>query len=478
MPHRGRLNTLVQRRARSRYTALFSEFQGASFKPDDVQGSGDVKYHLGTSTDREFDGTQRPPVAAAQPVASRGGRSRGASARCAPSRTQRGDTEPAARSWRILMHGDAAFAGQGLVAETLATEPSSIGYRIGGTIHLVVNNQIGFTTVPAHSRSRASTAPTSPRSIQAPILHVNGDDPEAVVYVRAHRHRVPPATSSATSSSTCSATAATATTRRTSRRSPSRSCTARSARSKTTRSALCRAAGRRGRRDRRPRSQAMWDELRAQRSARRLRGGAVQYKPNKADWLEGHWAGLTAAPTARRTARGRDRPSRSTQLQRRSAARSPTCPKDFDAQPQDRPPARGEAQDDRDRRGHRLGDRRGAGLRHAAARGHTASGCPARIAGRGTFRQRHAVLVDQDQRERIRAAEQHRAEPGAVRGLSTARCPRRACSASSTATRWPIRDALVLWEAQFGDFANGAQVIIDQFICLGRDASGCACPAW
>ena len=139
-----------------------------------------------------------------------------------------GDTKGRHSVMGILLHGDAAFAGQGLVYETMAIS-QLIGYRTGGTIHIVINNQIGFTTVPAHAYSGLYCTDIA-KAVQAPILHVNGDDPEAVVFVRPPRRRVPPGNSRAMSWSTSSATAGTATTRATSRPSPSRSCTAASAR--------------------------------------------------------------------------------------------------------------------------------------------------------------------------------------------------------------------------------------------------------
>ena len=178
MPHRGRLNTLVNI-VKKPLTAVFSEFGGESFKPDDVQGSGDVKYHLGTSTDIDVGGhsvhlsLQPNPshLEAVDPVVIGKVRAR---------QDEAGDTQRRSSVMAILMHGDAAFAGQGLVYETLAMS-QLIGYRTGGTVHLIVNNQIGFTTVPAHAYSGLYCTDVA-KSIQAPILHVNGDDPEAVVF--------------------------------------------------------------------------------------------------------------------------------------------------------------------------------------------------------------------------------------------------------------------------------------------------------
>jgi 2-oxoglutarate dehydrogenase E1 component len=170
MPHRGRLNTMVNI-VKKPLTAVFSEFGGESFKPDDVQGSGDVKYHLGTSTDQEIAGRmvhlslQPNPshLEAVNPVVVGKVRAR---------QDQAGDTQKRASVMAILMHGDAAFAGQGMVYETLAMS-QLIGYRTGGTVHVIVNNQIGFTTVPAHAYSGLYCTDVA-KSIQAPVLHVNG----------------------------------------------------------------------------------------------------------------------------------------------------------------------------------------------------------------------------------------------------------------------------------------------------------------
>lgn len=149
MPHRGRLNVLTNVMKKP-FRAIFHEFHGGSANPDDVEGAGDVKYHLGASADREFDGnkvhlslTANPShLEAVNPVAI--GKTRA-------KLTQRGDRDGTS-VLTLLMHGDAAFAGQGLVAECFALSGLK-GYRTGGTIHVVVNNQIGFTTAPHYSRS-------------------------------------------------------------------------------------------------------------------------------------------------------------------------------------------------------------------------------------------------------------------------------------------------------------------------------------
>ncbi|WBU60941.1 2-oxoglutarate dehydrogenase E1 component [Paracoccus albus] len=178
MPHRGRLSVLANVMNKP-YRAIFHEFQGGSFKPEDVDGSGDVKYHLGASSDREFDEnvvhlslTANPShLEAVNPVVLGKARAKGDQLKDSPERT---------KVLPILLHGDAAFAGQGIVAECL--QLSGIrGHRTGGTIHIVVNNQIGFTTAPHFSRT--SPYPTDiALMVEAPIFHVNGDDPEAVVH--------------------------------------------------------------------------------------------------------------------------------------------------------------------------------------------------------------------------------------------------------------------------------------------------------
>ncbi|WP_108459777.1 2-oxoglutarate dehydrogenase E1 component [Devosia naphthalenivorans] len=190
MAHRGRLNVLTQVMAKP-HRALFHEFKGGAFYPDDVEGSGDVKYHLGASSDREFDGnkvhlslTANPShLEIVDPVVL--GKSRAKQDQhIAPDgklvniavdgKPDRSMVLP------LLIHGDAAFAGQGVIAECLGLSGLK-GHRTGGSIHFVINNQIGFTTSPMYSRS--SPYPTDvAKMIEAPVLHVNGDDPEAVVF--------------------------------------------------------------------------------------------------------------------------------------------------------------------------------------------------------------------------------------------------------------------------------------------------------
>ena len=176
--HRGRL-TLLATVLGMPYKGILSKFQGDLNDPNEVLGSGDVKYHLGVSSDREFDGkkihlslTPNPShLEAVDPVVV--GKVRAKQTLLNDKTTD--------KVFGILIHGDAAMAGQGIVAETFAMSQLR-GFRTGGTIHFVINNQIGFTTTPHYGRS-APYCTEIAKMVQAPIFHVNGDDPEAVVHV-------------------------------------------------------------------------------------------------------------------------------------------------------------------------------------------------------------------------------------------------------------------------------------------------------
>ena len=181
MPHRGRLNMLAAVMGKP-YEKIFHEFQGGSTQGAEEFGSGDVKYHLGASSDREFDGNSvhlsmnaNPShLEAVNPVVLGKARSKQAMEHRDTGALDRAKVLP------LLLHGDAAFAGQGVVAECFALSGLA-GYRTGGTIHFIVNNQIGFTTSPMYSRSSPYPSDVA-LMVQAPIFHVNGDDPEAVTY--------------------------------------------------------------------------------------------------------------------------------------------------------------------------------------------------------------------------------------------------------------------------------------------------------
>ena len=178
MAHRGRLNVLSNIIGKS-YDAIFREFEG-HIDPDSVQGSGDVKYHLGATgkyvspsgSDIRLELAANPShLEAVDPVVA--GMTRAAQDQIDPP-----GSYPVLP---LLIHGDAAFAGQGVVAETLAMSDIT-GYRVGGTIHLIINNQIGYTTAPEFARSSLYCSDVA-KTVQAPIFHVNGDDPEACVRV-------------------------------------------------------------------------------------------------------------------------------------------------------------------------------------------------------------------------------------------------------------------------------------------------------
>jgi 2-oxoglutarate dehydrogenase E1 component len=176
MSHRGRLNVLANVLQKS-YKRIFNEFAG-EFSSSSNEGAGDVKYHLGASSNREFDGnpvhvslTDNPShLEAVNPVVLGQTRAK----QFFHKDTERNKVIP------ILIHGDAAFAGQGIVAECFAMSGLP-GHNTGGTIHIIVNNQIGFTTSPRFARSSPYPSDVA-KMVDAPILHVNGDDPEAVVY--------------------------------------------------------------------------------------------------------------------------------------------------------------------------------------------------------------------------------------------------------------------------------------------------------
>ena len=178
MAHRGRLNVLSQVMGKP-HRVIFHEFKGGSASPDEVEGSGDVKYHLGASSDREFDGnsvhlslTANPShLEIVDPVVL---------GKVRAKQDQLSDVIERSKVLPLLIHGDAAFAGQGVVAECFGLSGLR-GHRTGGSVHFIVNNQIGFTTYPRYSRSSPYPSDVA-KLVEAPIFHVNGDDPEAVVF--------------------------------------------------------------------------------------------------------------------------------------------------------------------------------------------------------------------------------------------------------------------------------------------------------
>ena len=453
MPHRGRLNVLANVMGKP-YSAIFSEFQGGAVA-DDVLGSGDVKYHLGTSTDRELpDGrtvhlslTANPShLEAVNPVVL---------GKVRAKQTQKGDTERS-RVMGLLLHGDAAFAGQGVVHEGL--EMSELrGFRTGGTIHLIVNNQIGFTTSPAYARSSPYPSDVA-RGVQAPIFHVNGDDPEAVVHVarlaaefrqrfkkdvvldlwcyRRHGHNEgdEPSFTQPLMYRTI-------------------------AQHPTTRQIYTRRLieeGVVGDGE----AQAMYDAFQERMGA--AHEAATGYKMNKADWLEGAWTGLTRAPEEYE----RGSTAAPIELIREVGQAMTEVPESLHL--------------------HRklkriIGQRRqtiesGAGIDWATAE-HLAfgtllrEGFPVRLSGqdsgRGTFSQRHAILYDQTTEDRYVPLANLGPEQAHFEVVDS---PLSEAGVLGFEYGYSLADpnSLVLWEAQFGDFANGAQVYFDQFISSGE----------
>jgi 2-oxoglutarate dehydrogenase E1 component len=457
MPHRGRLNTLVNI-VKKPLTALFSEFGGESVMPDDVQGSGDVKYHLGTSTDVEIAGhsvhlsLQPNPshLEAVDPVVVGKVRAR---------QDDLGDTKKRSSVMAILMHGDAAFAGQGLVYETLAMS-QLIGYRTGGTIHLIVNNQIGFTTVPAHAYSGLYCTDVA-KSIQAPILHVNGDDPEAVIFCArmAAEYRMKFA-SDIILDIVCyrrhghNETDEPAFTQPLMYKAIGRT--------KTTRTLYAEKLAAEGTVSAQD-SKAMLDAF--TKTLEDANEAAKSYKPNKADWLEGHWSGFT--PVDQQDAELSDETTEvPTATLKQIGAVLSRVPEGFHANSKIVRQLEAKAQAIESGQG--IDWSTGEALAFGSL---LLEGSRIRLSGedtqRGTFSQRHAVLIDQlNQNEytplnnitpdqpKIEIYNSLLSEAGVLGfeyGYSVAD-PR----------------TLVLWEAQFGDFANGAQVIIDQFLASGE----------
>ena len=456
MPHRGRLNTLVNI-VRKPYVQLFSEFGGNSFKPDDVQGSGDVKYHLGTSTDVEIAGNkvhlslQPNPshLEAVDPVVIGKVRAR---------QDMMGDTKTRRSVMGIVMHGDAAFAGQGLVYETLAMS-QLVGYRTGGTIHVVVNNQIGFTTVPAHAYSGLYCTDVA-KSIQAPVLHVNGDNPEAVVWCarmatefrqrfgvdvvleivcyRRHGHNESDEPAF-TQPIMYKAIKDLKTTR-------TKYADQLVADGVVTADA----------------AKAMWDEFQA--TLEEAYQAAQGFKPNKADWLEGHWSGLQVPEresewTEGTTAVGLE------DLQAIGRAIS-TPPTDFAVN--SKIVRQMEAKAAMIAAGGGIDWATGEALAFGSL---LLEGTRIRLSGedcqRGTFSQRHATLIDQATQAEYTPLNHIAPDQAKIEIFNSLLSEVGVLGFEYGYTLADPR-TLVLWEAQFGDFANGAQVIIDQFIASGE----------
>ena len=453
MAHRGRLNVLVNV-VRKPFTAVFSEFKGSSAHPDDVQGSGDVKYHLGTSTDIEINGRtvhlslQPNPshLEAVNPVVVGKVRAR---------QDMAGDTRARRTVMGITLHGDAAFAGQGVVYETLAMS-QLIGYRTGGTIHIVTNNQIGFTTVPLHAYSGLYCTDVA-KSIQVPILHVNGDDPEAVVFCaklaaefrmefgadvvldivcyRRHGHNETdePAFTQPVMYG-------------------------RIKEMKTTRTKYAERLAAEGSIPAEE-SKAILDGFNA--TLEEAFQAAQSFKPNKADWLEGHWSGLKAVTVGEEVEKLHETAVGLDTLREVGAALS-RVPEGFGVNPKIARQLEAKKQAIEHGEGIDWATGEALGFGTLLLEGHRV-----RLSGedvqRGTFSHRHAYLIDQTNQAEYVPLNNIRAGQPRFEAFNSLLSE---FGVLGFEYGYSLADprTLVLWEAQFGDFANGAQVIIDQFI--------------
>ncbi|GGE05171.1 2-oxoglutarate dehydrogenase subunit E1 [Polymorphobacter glacialis] len=453
MPHRGRLNMLGNVMQKP-FRIIFHEFGGGSANPDDVGGSGDVKYHLGTSTDRVFDDNKvhlslapNPShLEAVDPVVL--GKVRAV-------QTMSGDVEHG-RSMPVLLHGDAAFAGQGIVAECFGFSGLN-GYNTGGTIHFIVNNQVGFTTSPQFARSSPYPSDVA-KIVQAPIFHCNGDDPEAVTF----------ATKVATEF----------------RQQFKRDvvidmwCYRRFGHNESdepsfTQPLMYAQIGK----------QKPVSELYAERLVREkvideafLQGAIDQYtamleadfeaaagfKANKADWFEGRWSGLGKPKEQISERRAANTGVEAGELAAIGRTLT-TVPVGFNIHKT--------LQRILDAKAETLNT--GANIDWATAEALAfgsllKDGYGVRLSGqdsgRGTFSQRHSVWTDQ--------RDGHRVVPlkSVGENFEVLDSPLSEFGVLGFEYGYAIADpkTLVLWEGQFGDFVNGAQTIIDQFIASGE----------
>jgi 2-oxoglutarate dehydrogenase E1 component len=457
MAHRGRLNVLSQVMGKP-HRAIFHEFKGGSFTPDEVEGSGDVKYHLGASSDREFDGhkvhlslTANPShLEIADPVVL---------GKVRAKQDQLNDIVERYKVLPLIIHGDAAFAGQGVVAECFGLSGIK-GHRTGGSIHFIINNQIGFTTYPRYSRSTPYPSDVA-KMIEAPIFHVNGDDPEAVVYaakiaiefrqkfhkpvvidmfcyrryghnegdepgftqplmykkIRAHQSTLEIYSNKLVAEGVVTAGEV----------------------------------------------EKLRNDWRARLDAELEAGQS--YKPNKADWLDGRWAGLKAAQElgdeARRGQTGVD-----VATLKSIGDKISRVPDHFQVH----------KTIGRFLEGRRKMIESGEGIdwamAEALAYGSLVNeGHPVRLSGqdceRGTFSQRHSVLIDQETEARY-VPLNHIRDGQARYEVINSMLSEEAVLGFEYGYSLTEPNTLTLWEAQFGDFANGAQVVFDQFISSGE----------
>ncbi len=454
MPHRGRLNVLANVMGKP-YRAIFHEFQGGSFKPDDVGGSGDVKYHLGASSDREFDGnnvhlslTANPShLEAVNPVVL--GKARAKQA-------QHGDHFERTSVIPVLLHGDAAFAGQGVVTESLGLSGLK-GHRTGGAIHIIVNNQIGFTTAPHNSRSSPYPSDVA-LMVEAPIFHVNGDDPEAVTHAAkvatefrqlfkkdvvldifcyrrfGHNEGDEPMFTQP----------------RMYKLIKTKKSTLQIYADRLVEDGLIDAAE--------------VDEARTQFQAQMNEEfeAGKDWRPNQAEWLDGKWAGLEKSGEQYQ----RGDTGVAVERLREIGAALTHIPAEMSLHK-----TVGRIISQKEKM-FETGEGFDWATAEALAFGSLLKeGYAVRLAGqdsvRGTFSQRHSAFVDQDTEERFFPLQNLGGEQAAFEVIDSM-LSEFAVLGFEYGYSLAEPKTLVLWEAQFGDFVNGAQIMIDQFISSGE----------
>ena len=457
MAHRGRLNVLSQVMGKP-HRVIFHEFKGGSASPDEVDGSGDVKYHLGASSDREFDGnkvhlslTANPShLEIADPVVL---------GKVRAKQDQIDDYIERVKVMPLLIHGDAAFAGQGVVAECFGLSGLR-GHRTGGSLHFIVNNQIGFTTYPRYSRSSPYPSDVA-KLVEAPIFHVNGDDPEAVVFC-----------------------AKVATEYRQRFHKPvviDMFCYRRFGHNEGDEPAFTQPLMYRNIRAHPTTlqiyakkliaegivTQGEVDKMRADwrhRLEAEFEAGQA-YVANKADWLDGRWSGVKASQDVSDEGR---RGQTAVDVDRLKALveRITSVPEGFSVHKTIQ----------RFLENRRAAVLSGDGIDWATGEALAFAslldeGLPVRLSGqdseRGTFSQRHSVLIDQQTEARYIPLN-HIRDGQARFEVINSMLSEEAVLGFEYGYSLAEPNALTLWEAQFGDFANGAQVVFDQFISSGE----------
>ena len=459
MAHRGRLNVLSQVMGKP-HRVIFHEFKGGSASPDEVDGSGDVKYHLGASSDREFDGnkvhlslTANPShLEIVDPVVL---------GKVRAKQDQLDDYIERVKVMPVLIHGDAAFAGQGVVAECFGLSGLR-GHRTGGSLHFIVNNQIGFTTYPRFSRSSPYPSDVA-KLVEAPIFHVNGDDPEAVVHV-----------------------AKVAAEFRQKFHKPvviDMFCYRRFGHNEGDEPAFTQPLMYRN-------DQVASDDALEIYGKKLAEEGVIAENEVETD-------ARRLAPPARRRVRGRPALLRQQgRLARRPLGRRQIGERSFRRRPARRDrcrlrPARsgwpsastafpkGSTSTRRSSASSTIARRRsrpatastGRPARRWRSRRIARRGLPVRLSGqdseRGTFSQRHSVLIDQESEARYLPLNNMR-DGQARYEVINSMLSEEAVLGFEYGYSLAEPNALTVWEAQFGDFANGAQVVFDQFISAGE----------